>query len=468
STLNSSVIEFLNRMGYASQSHWSKYLGGTPVNDSLLGIKYIIDTGNSEKMLEYYDEAYTSGKYSAYLNPYALPLAYGVDSSVLEYDMSREKSHFERLNALVGSMLGTDDTEIFKSIKTEDTELYNCEKSSVANHIKYSVKDTDVSATITYTITAVSDGEIFMFIPSDYSREAKLSVNGSSHDTVFAKESDRIISLGIFEAGESVKVKITINNKNNNFYTGTGCDYFYYIDMDAFKDAFGRLADNPGFVINDDYTDTHLSGTISTADSNCTILTTVPYDEGWHIILDGEEIAYDKALDCLITFEIAEAGEHTLEFKYMPSAFVSGIRITMIGIAVFVIICVAEFIFRRIIRKRSTMPESARDILWELDDFDEDYEQYKLCAPDAPAKKPKEIISVSLSAVKNFFAGNKKGKNESDKSEADENSEVCTDSKTDIGEENLTREGEERISPDGSENQNEGNDNDENKENGDN
>ena len=35
-------------MGYSSKSHWSKYLGGTPVSDSLLGIKYILTLKDNE------------------------------------------------------------------------------------------------------------------------------------------------------------------------------------------------------------------------------------------------------------------------------------------------------------------------------------------------------------------------------------------------------------------------------------
>ena len=80
STLNQETIKFLDKMGYSSMSHWSKYLGGTPINDSLLGLKYIIsDTGSASQT--YWYEAYRSDTvngYTAYRNPYALSLAYGV------------------------------------------------------------------------------------------------------------------------------------------------------------------------------------------------------------------------------------------------------------------------------------------------------------------------------------------------------------------------------------------------------
>ena len=54
STLNKETIKFLANLGYASKSHWSKYLGGNIITDSLVGIKYIIDVENSD-ISKYYD-----------------------------------------------------------------------------------------------------------------------------------------------------------------------------------------------------------------------------------------------------------------------------------------------------------------------------------------------------------------------------------------------------------------------------
>ena len=71
STLNSDTIAFLARMGYCSKSHWGKYAGGTPVNDSLLGLKYII---TSDDLSDYYKPAFAEGGFTAWLNPYALSL----------------------------------------------------------------------------------------------------------------------------------------------------------------------------------------------------------------------------------------------------------------------------------------------------------------------------------------------------------------------------------------------------------
>ena len=80
STLNASTIKFLNRMGYASKSHWSKYLGGNPVSDSLLGIKYIIAEhgDNVYEADELFDYTEDDRNLISYSNPYALSVCTAV------------------------------------------------------------------------------------------------------------------------------------------------------------------------------------------------------------------------------------------------------------------------------------------------------------------------------------------------------------------------------------------------------
>ena len=49
-----------------------------------------------------------------------------------------------------------------------------------------------------------------------------------------------------------------------------------------------------------------------------------------------------EALDALISFEIEDAGEHTLRFKYRSSAFKYGIIITVASLAGFILIIIFE------------------------------------------------------------------------------------------------------------------------------
>ena len=49
--------------------------------DSLLGLKYII---TSDDLSDYYKPAFAEGGFTAWLNPYALSLVYGVDERITD------------------------------------------------------------------------------------------------------------------------------------------------------------------------------------------------------------------------------------------------------------------------------------------------------------------------------------------------------------------------------------------------
>lgn len=351
STLNRKTIDFLDRMGYASVSHWSKYLGGTPVNDSLLGIKYIIDTRASQTCPLYYTEEYSTLKNSAYLNPYALSIAYGVDDSVKEFDLGQHRSHFLKLNALVGAMLGEDaPAELFIPIPIEETqsESNSCEVSTIQGHTKYTA-EAETGSYVTLTVTAPTDGELFFFAPSDYTRLTKMYVNGTNKGEYFGSDSTRIISLGVFDEGDIVKVKLELEDED--LYLAKNEDYFYYLDIDAFREAFATLGSNPQFEVDEGHTDEYLSGKITTTESDSMILSTIPYDKGWKVLVDGVEVETYETLDALMAFDIPDAGEHTLEMKYSPRIYTVGAIISVSGIIIFAAICLLELISKALFRK---------------------------------------------------------------------------------------------------------------------
>ena len=389
STLNAETIAFLNKMGYTARSHLSQYRGGTPVNDSLLGIKYLIDQSNSEKLTHLYEEFITTEKYNVYYNENALSIAYGTDELIKKFDMTRYNTYFDRLNNLVGQMLGDKKyPDIFVPVSDYERELSSsCTMSpSVGGQVKYSqIVEGSNSASVTFTIVAPSTAQYYFYTPYAKAAETDLAVNGASLGRYLGNDTKHIISLGWFEQGEEISVKITLRDeKPITLYTYY--DYFWYIDEQVFDQAFSELKSNPQFVI-EEYTEDHLIGSIDTKKENQMIQTTIPYDEGWRVILDGEEVEIYKTLDALIAFDIPSAGEHTLELKYSPKIYTVGAILSVTGTLVFAVICLIDFLVTLILKKRNHPLRCEPDVLWTLEDFDEDHDQLLSCPPVIKKKK---------------------------------------------------------------------------------
>ena len=361
-------------MGYPSRSHWSSYnLGvtgndaGTPVNDSLLGIKYLI-TNDDER--DYYGEPiftpedygypedYTpNGNYDVYLNEFALSFAYGVAEGWLTFDYNDYDNPYERLNAMITVMLGeTETVEVFKpAIQNGEPEAVNVNVGTADKHHSYKIDDKTKAGLLYYDYTVPENTELYFFYPNRYLRQVKLAVNEktgganasyNSKGTFGGGESNCIVTLGESTTGK-LYLKVEIDNDSNNLYVIPKDSYVYYIDMETFKDAFARLGKTQ-FIIDSESTDSHIFGTVTTETERQLMFTSIPYDEGWNIYVDGEKVEIYEANNALVSFYVEGEGEHTLEMKYMPATVALGMTVSITCLVIFVLILIAYPFVKRV------------------------------------------------------------------------------------------------------------------------
>ena len=358
STLNRETVGLLHNFGYSSAAHKSTYYGGNPVNDSLLGVRYIIADNKlpGDKIVEndniksamsrYYEVFLSDENYSAYYNPYALSLAFGVSGNIADFEFKNEDDKdiyftpYHKLNAVISAMLGSEETlEVFKEIKNVNLSTSNCDLGYADGHTKYSPEDTDSYASITYKLVAERTGDVYFYLPSVYPREVELTLNGSKYGTFFAEDTNRCMLLGYFEEGEEITLKVRLSS--DVLYVKNSVECFYYLDDEIFENCMSELSKTQ-LVIDEKYTDDNIVGNILTNVSNQTILTTIPYDEGWVVKVDGKKVDYYKTFDALIAFDIENAGDHEIEFVYRSKAFVYGMICTSFCVVLFAVLIIFE------------------------------------------------------------------------------------------------------------------------------
>ena len=355
STLNKDTIDFLRYMGLSSKSHWSKYYGATAPFDSFLGVKYII-ADPEYNIPEGYIPRYTGNATTVYENPHALSIAYAVNDSLKDmhlaypsgYKEAIENGEYEaftayytpaeRMNVMMGNMLGAGEpVAIFKAIKDVATRDTNLNYSYVAEHEKHAPINENGAASLYYTFTAEADGIIYLYVPTDYPREASVLVNGADKGTVLANETDRMIALGHFAKGEEITVTLTL--KDDRIYIRAGEPLFWYVNAEVYEESFAALAENQ-FII-DEWDDTCFRGTIKITEDRTTVFTSIPYDANWRAWVDGKEVETYEMLGALVAFD-AEPGEHTLVIRYVPKQMYLGLCITAVSAALLLAIFFTE------------------------------------------------------------------------------------------------------------------------------
>ncbi len=442
STLNRKTIDYLWRMGYEAKSHNSHYNGGNIVNDSLLGIKYVITSDKdmtnykhfgydiskyygeplfTEEDFDYPDDfTFPLGTYQVYENPYALSLIYGVADAWETFDSTEYYSPFDYMNAMITAMLGEEETvQVFvPAIQNGEPELQNVTRSinTVNEWIYKAGSESGQAAVLTYQFTVPSDVDLYFYYPlalSTARREVKVAGNGKS--ATFSGQN--IISLGT-SSETDLEVKVTISNDKKNLYVKKTENpiCLYYFDYDTFADAMERLSAT-ALTIDEGYTDSHLFGSVTTTSESQLMFTSIPYDEGWNIYVDGKRVDIIESADALISFRIEGAGEHRVELRYMPKTVALGLTVSIVSAFIFLLLlCLYPFlkrlpVFRNVIliQGEELPPVLTPEYTAAIEPGDIGAEDDEVSPPPKPSKEPS---STETSPVSNTAKGSTKPKSQ--------------------------------------------------------
>ena len=338
STLNSSTINFLNKMGYTASSNFSKYTGHTPVSDSLLAIKYILSQNNA---VDNYSYVFTNKNTAVYINENALSIGYMCDTNMnsVKFD---EYNPFNNQNILANAMTGNN-SDIFIRQLPDFVDYENIEVSHAEDHICFYRTDTNIDSIITYTLTAQSDGTMYMFFPSRYQREMNITINNNTSYNYYENENYYIAEAGNFKKGDKIYVSLKLLKDDLYMYD----QYFYFLDQNAFENAITKLKSQQLDIVS--YTDTYINAKIK-AENNQVMFTSIPFEEGWKVFVDGKNVKPQKLLDTFLGVPLTQ-GEHEIIIKFRPTYLFVAAIITIIGLALLVLVIIFEH--RKIKREKS-------------------------------------------------------------------------------------------------------------------
>ena len=349
STLNADTIYFLRMMGYSSKSHWSQYQGETPVSDSLMGIKYIMTDKDYDK---YYGEPafdsddYDNETYVVYKNPYVMSIAYAVDEDFVNFRLDDYENPFERMNAMISMMLGEEETlQIFVPTKQLSMKTKDVTKSAAAKHDLYKGD----GGTITFEYEVPRNTELFVYFPTVYSRSVNMTANGKSVGKWGDNNTWRIVSIGDVDKSD-LELKLTIKNDYDNFYILQDLQkpFIYSLDMEVFTEAITRLQQGNVQIDPENYREDYLPGTITTTKDHQLVTTTIPFDKGWQVLIDGEQVETFELANALVGYYIEDAGEHEVQMIYCPKELVLGTAISIVSVIGFFLLIIFEKKLRRI------------------------------------------------------------------------------------------------------------------------
>ena len=290
--------DFYDKIGYNTNNNmlgYNNYL----VLDSLFNIKYVVslnelkhyDLISTNKISAYSESFYGMDYYDSYLykNQYSLSLGYMVSNKVKE---SFECDNpFDCQNKIINNMTST-------SNNIYEEYLYD-------NNIKLKNKD-------------------FYLLPiiDDYDYRKKYSICLNDKCFYFGDVNNRSVFF------ENNFDNIEIKTENINEF------YLAYFNFDEFINKYNILKNNQLNITS--FKENHIKGNINVDDNNVLFLS-IPYDDGFKILVDNKEVDYYKVIDNFIGLDL-EKGYHDIEIIYEVKGFKLGLFVSLLSLITFILI----------------------------------------------------------------------------------------------------------------------------------
>lgn len=322
STGSYEMTRFMGSMGYNVNGVNSQMFESfVPTSDSLMGLRYIalqVDLNNHPQLVKLEKVQVGEETYYIYENPYALSLGFMVDDMVKDW----EYSYYDPMAS---------QNSLFKYMTASTDNVMRCSQIRCLNE-----NTAYVSGTCGFGINAGSQSAIFKatvehegrtFIHVDCRAADSITVSAGGNTWSVTTYQPYIIDAGNLAVGTEVTVTVT---------TKTGCGgniHVASLNETAFKNYMSILSQNELTISS--YTDSHLEGTIH-VDKAGVMLTTLTYDEGWTVKVDGEEVETFAVGNALLGIDL-EPGDHTIELDFVPKGFIPGVVLSVVSLVVLIL-----------------------------------------------------------------------------------------------------------------------------------
>ncbi len=298
-----------------------------PFTDSLLGIRYVVtdkDLSSIPQLTKVDTVAHGKYTYHIYENADALSLGYVTDASIADYDFTK----YDPIGSLEDLFSKLNDTYLALFEKHPISAVYGTGAELGYDLSGFRVQPMEDGTPAEFTATVQKAGQVFVY--ADCMAADSMSVRYDDTTLNASPHEPYLMNIGMLEEGETITLQVTAKQScSGNFYVVT-------LNEDAYTAGMKILADEQLKITS--MRDNHIVGTVN-AGFDGTMMTSIPYDAGWTVRVDGEIVKTYGINQSLLAFDVA-AGEHTVELVYYPAGWWIGLGVSAVSLIVLVVLLI--------------------------------------------------------------------------------------------------------------------------------
>lgn len=332
--------EFMENIGNPSTSTYTDYTNGTIISDSILSMKYLIDY-NMEKNdgLRYYQYRYDQNDYklkkissnkSLYENQYALPIAFKSNPQILEKNSNQDpiKYQAQMINDLSGYQ---NINKFYQSHNFSNANFTNIEPTNKITGNVLKKENLLKNGTINLSFIIPNNDSYYLTMGNEINKKtANIKINNKKISLEPDSNGTKIYNIANNQKGSQVKIKINLKKnslwlQNLTLYSLNNQLIFNKINqIKSHKIDLKQISENKFIGQNN-------------LKKESLITTTIPYDQGWKIKINNQNVKIYKWSDNFIAFKMPE-GNSKVNITYSVPYFKISAVISLITFILLLII----------------------------------------------------------------------------------------------------------------------------------
>lgn len=293
SVASAAMSDFFKSVGCESSTNAYSVKGSTPFIDALFATRYGIypDQQPADGLKE---QIGRQGSMWFYENKYTLPVGFVMPQD-METNWVLDSGNPANVQNDLSSVLGVSNLLVPAEGVSEGKKL---------------------------TFTADASGDYYVYVTNKKVEEvsAEIGERSLSFDNV---DRGYFLELGYLPKGQEV-----ILQSQTDGNPAMQAEIWRF-DSEAMEEIYQCLSKSPLELSS--WTDTGLAGSINTPEGG-TMFTSIPYDKGWKIWVDGTAVSGRPVFDAFLGVDL-EPGEHKIRLSYEPQGLKTGAVITGVSAA---------------------------------------------------------------------------------------------------------------------------------------
>ncbi len=293
------------------------YKENTPIYNMMFNLKYILGSVN---LKDNYTLFHKQKGMNIYQSKYSIGLMYGVDNDIKELK-TRKRAPLENQELFIEQ--STNITDVLERIDITSEIEHTDSKGTIVKYKYENAKDN------IYLYFSNEDIEFILINEKLYHPDSNYNA-GYFKDKYYEDESygEKYV-IGV-KPSKSNEFYIKYNNYNKSYDEDIS---IYRINYNKLSEAYNKLLDNKAKIT--DFKENYIKAE-SNFKKDLTMYTSIPYDAGWKVYIDGKQVKTITLVSAFLGFEVPQ-GKHKIVLKYEIPHIKEGLcisTISMVGLII--------------------------------------------------------------------------------------------------------------------------------------